>query len=144
MIKKISVLLLAVVLTGCVFPHKATIDENFESIPPEVALTFLQSDESAGMAGTPPCAYTRYGIMGRPYNQLEFIVRNVWGSYSLEVWNRGTAKLLLRDPDNLICRAIVAGGWDGLDYTAEQVDEMVNKTASALLSLGVEYNKFGG
>ena len=137
MIYRIAVLFSLITIVGCA-THSVAIDPNVEMIPPDAAVEYLQS-EGATLSNL-RCMYTRNGIDGIAYKDLEFqVLRNMWGNYVLTIWRKGGAgHYTFGKNKDFICMPIWAGGWDNFDLTNEQVKQVVDKTSTALISLGVQ------
>ena len=131
--------LFAFILICSCAPRSVVIDKNLETIPKDIAIEYLQN-ESNSYSSNFKCLYSKFGVGGIPYSELEFqVLQNVWGNQMIILWKKGTAGTYTFMSENSawVCNPIEAGGWDAKDYPKEEVDEALNKTASALVSVGV-------
>ncbi len=129
-------LLFPVLIFGCQ-SYSVTLDQNVETIPRELALEYLQG-ESLRFADFDACIYTNYGITGVPYAELEYVVTPISNIPVIEIWKKGQYTSFTFDADGaFVCRAIMYNIWDDHDYTEAELQEGVNKTVSALESVGV-------
>jgi len=125
---------------GCA-TRSVKLDENIEQIPPEIALDYLQT-ESAKYSESFRCLYTKYGVKGIPYPELDVTIQqNMWGNWQVIMWRKGKAHTytpLGVENTAWVCHPFFMGGMDGKDYTPEEIEHHLKKTVSAIVSLGVE------
>jgi len=131
MTTKILQLILFFLLWGCA--HSVTIDPNLEAIPRELAIDYLQN-ESQKFSTAAHCVYTNTGINGFPYDELLYD-QGVDGHIRIYRKQGGTRSLWGASPE---CNAIFYTMWEIGDYSSEELQVAVNKTCSALESLGVK------
>jgi hypothetical protein len=138
MIQRIVILLMVIMATGCA-SRSVNIDSDIEQIPREIALDYLQT-ESTVFSPNFKCLYTKFGVGDIPYTELEFqVLQNMWGNQMIIMWKKGMAgTYTVGENPAWVCNPFEAGGWDAQDFTAEEVEAAINKTASALVSVGIK------
>lgn len=125
-------LVLVMSLSGCMGLKTVQVDQNYETIPREVAVDFLKK-QSVKLAELDGCIYSNRGVFGVPYTELSYeaIEQSALlggGVVALYINNKGTT--------NSLCAAAAYNIWRE-DVTGEEFAAMVDKTVSALRSLGV-------
>jgi len=119
-------------LAACIGMKNTQVDANYETIPREVAVDYLKR-QSVKLAELDGCIYSNRGVFGVPYDELSYeeIVQPALlggGVVALYINKRGTT--------NSLCCAAAYNIWR-TDITSEEFNEMLDKTVTALRSLGM-------
>lgn len=113
-------------LSGCTFNATPDIDKDFELIPKELALKFLNEE-------TDHCRFKEDRTEGVPYKELMFVTaRHIEGSYHIKIMKKGSM-IAVTSPFGFVCNV----GWADGSNEEEQIEQW-NKLASALISIGIE------
>lgn len=127
--KLVNVVMLAclvVAASGC--GYKVTIDDNLEHLPREVAIAYLQEESGKYNDDTAKCIYTSTGVNGNLYEDL-YYEQNVFGHALILLYHK--------DRTRAECVSIFVSPYNS-EISREEAQAAINKTCSALESLGVK------
>ncbi|WP_461210880.1 hypothetical protein [Desulfocurvus sp. DL9XJH121] len=129
--KSLLLLLVAALPGGCADRGTGLeIDSSHANMPRDVAISYLQN-ESVKFSPTMPCHFTNNGVLGVPYEDIVF-----YGHSGLE-------RMIFIIPlyegaksgGTYLCRAVEYNAWYS-DYGTDEYVDVMNKTVTALVSLG--------